>query len=180
MRINRFWIPLIAFLVLAAVFAVALRRVPQNGGERIIPSALIGKPATAFTLPSVLDPQKQVSLADYRGRWVLLNVWGTWCVECRAEHDTLLSIQRAGKVAIIGLNYKDDDAAANQWLQQLGNPYEAVAADPEGRAAIDYGVYAAPESFLIDPQGIIRRKQVGGFTPEVWAREFLPLVEGAS
>lgn len=180
MRLNRFWLPLVGFLALAVVFAIALERAPTNGGERIIPSALIGKPASAFTLPSALDPQATVSLGQFTGRWVLLNVWATWCGECRAEHQTLLDIQQAGKVVLIGLNYKDEDALAAEWLQKLGNPYAAVPSDPEGRVAIDYGVYAAPESFLIDPQGIIRRKQVGAFTPEIWQRDFLPLISDAS
>lgn len=180
MRMNRFWLPLVGFLALAVVFAFALKRAPTNGGERVIESVLIGKPATQFTLPSVLDPQTSVSLEQFKGRWVLLNVWATWCVECRAEHQTLLDIQKAGKVDIVGLNYKDEDPLAIEWLEKLGNPYAAVPSDPEGRVAIDYGVYAAPESFLIDPQGIIRRKQVGAFTPEIWQRDFQPLIENPS
>lgn len=180
MRLNRFWLPLVAFLALAVVFAIALKRVPTNGGERLISSVLIGKPASPFTLPSVLDPQTSVSLEQFKGRWVLLNVWATWCVECRAEHQVLLDIQSAGKVQILGLDYKDEDPAANEWLAKLGNPYAAVAADPEGRVAIDYGVYAAPESFLIDPAGVIVHKQVGALSPQIWARDFLPLIKEPS
>jgi cytochrome c biogenesis protein CcmG, thiol:disulfide interchange protein DsbE len=180
MKVNRFWIPLVGFLALAGVFAVALKRAPPAGTERVIPSALIGKPASAFTLPSVLDPQTNVTLEQFKGRWVLLNVWATWCVECRAEHQVLLDVQRDGKVEILGLDYKDEDAAANEWLQKLGNPYSAVASDPEGRVALDYGVYGAPENFLIDPDGIIVRKHVGALSTEVWARDFQPLLKDPS
>ena len=180
MRLNRFWLPLIAFLALAGVFFLALKRAPTNGGERLVESVLIGKPASAFTLPSVLDPQKNVSLADFRGRWVLLNVWATWCVECRAEHQVLLDVQQAGKVAIVGLDYKDEDPAATEWLQQLGNPYDAVASDPEGRVALDYGVYGAPENFLIDPSGVIVHKHIGALTPEIWQRDFQSRIRDAS
>jgi len=180
MRVNRFWLPLVGFLVLAGVFFVALKRAPTGGGERLVQSVLIGKPASAFTLPSVLDPAIPVSLADFKGRWVLLNVWATWCVECRAEHQVLLDVQREGKVAIVGLDYKDEDPAANEWLQRLGNPYDAVASDPEGRVALDYGVYGAPENFLIDPNGVIVHKHIGALTSEVWRRDFQSRVDGAS
>jgi cytochrome c biogenesis protein CcmG/thiol:disulfide interchange protein DsbE len=116
-------------------------------------------------------------MKSFHGRWTLLNVWGTWCVECRAEHPVLLDIQREGKVQIIGLDYKDEDAAALEWLDRLGNPYAAVAADREGRAAIDYGVYGAPETFLVDPQGIIVHKQVGPVSAAMWRSDFVPLID---
>lgn len=172
---NRFWIPLGVFAALVVVFAVALKRAPE---KQLVASALIGKPAPAFVMPDLLQPGALVDSADYKGRWSLLNVWGTWCVECRAEHAQLLDIQRGGKVSVIGLNYKDDDDAARQWLQELGDPYAAVGIDKEGRVAIDYGVYGAPESFLINPQGIIVHKVVGVITPELWQTKLLPLVEG--
>jgi len=115
-----------------------------------------------------------VRSSDLKGRWYLFNVWGTWCFECRAEHETLLEVRRAGVVPLIGLDWKDDDAAARTWLQQLGNPYDAVAADHIGRTAIDWGVYGAPETFLVNPQGVVVYKLVGPLTHEVWAREILP------
>jgi cytochrome c biogenesis protein CcmG/thiol:disulfide interchange protein DsbE len=172
---NRFWIPLGAFAALVVVFGVALKRAPE---KQFVASALIGKPAPEFVLPELLQPGTNLDSATWKGKWVLLNVWGTWCVECRAEHAQLLAIQRDGRVAVIGLNYKDDDDAARQWLQQLGNPYAAVGVDKEGRAAIDYGVYGAPESFLINPQGIVVHKVVGVITPETWQAKLLPMVEG--
>jgi cytochrome c biogenesis protein CcmG/thiol:disulfide interchange protein DsbE len=107
-------------------------------------------------------------------------VWGTWCAECRAEHATLLQIRKEGKVLMVGLNYKDEDPAARDWLMQLGNPYEVIVADHEGRAAIDWGVYGAPETFLVNPSGTIVHKVVGQVTAESWRTQFLPLIEGAA
>jgi len=173
---NRFLLPLLGFGLLVVVFAVALQRAPD---KQFVPSALIGKSAPAFSLPNLLQPDAMVDSATFKGRWYLLNVWGTWCVECRAEHQTLLDIQREGKAVVIGLNYKDDDAAARQWLAELGNPYQVIAVDREGRAAIDYGVYGAPESFLVNPEGVIVHKVVGVVTPDSWRSTMLPMIEGA-
>ncbi|HXR51761.1 MAG TPA: redoxin domain-containing protein, partial [Steroidobacteraceae bacterium] len=89
-------------------------------------------------------------------------------------------IQREGKVLVVGLNYKDEDEAARQWLKELGNPFDAIAVDREGRVAIDYGVYGAPETFLINPQGIIVHKVVSVITPDLWQKTLLPLIEGAA
>lgn len=174
---NRFLLPLGLFALLAALLAVGLKRAPEKG---VIESPLIGKPAPEFVLPDLIDGARPVRTRDLAGRWYLLNVWGTWCVECRAEHDTLLAIQRSGVLPIIGLNWKDDDAQALDWLARLGNPYEAIAADRDGRVAVDWGVYGAPESFLVDPQGRVARKRVGALTPEIWEREFLPLLKPAA
>jgi cytochrome c biogenesis protein CcmG/thiol:disulfide interchange protein DsbE len=104
----------------------------------------------------------------------VLNVWGTWCVECRAEHSMLVEAGRAGLVPIIGLDWKDEDDHALDWLAQLGNPYQAIAVDRDGRTAVDWGVYGAPETFLVNSQGVIVYKLVGPLTRESWTREFLP------
>lgn len=172
----RYVLPLVGFLIVAVILGIALKRTPQ-AGQAFVKSALIGKPAPEFTLPSVIPNADDVTMTQFKGRWTLLNVWGTWCVECRVEHPVLLDIQREGKVEIVGLDYKDDDAAALEWLDRLGNPYAAVAADREGRVAIDFGVYGAPETFLIDPQGTIVHKQVGPVSAQMWRSDFLPLIE---
>lgn len=168
---NRFALPLLVLAGLVAVLAIGIKHAPQKG---IIASPLIGKPAPHFSLPSLGEPARQVSSDDLRGRWYLFNVWGTWCVECRAEHDMLLEARATQALPIIGLDWKDDDARAAQWLRELGNPYEAVALDHSGSTAVDWGVYGAPESFLVDPQGIIVYKYVGPLTREVWTRQILP------
>jgi cytochrome c biogenesis protein CcmG/thiol:disulfide interchange protein DsbE len=173
---NRFAIPLLAFVALVVVFAIALNRPPE---AKLVPSALIGKPAPEFTLPDLLKPGETVSSSAFKGRWHLINVWGTWCKECFYEHPVLLDIAREGKVTVVGLNYKDEDELARQWLAEYGNPFAAVAVDKQGDTAIDYGVYGAPESFLIDPAGTIVHKVVGVITKESWQTTLLPLVEGA-
>jgi cytochrome c biogenesis protein CcmG/thiol:disulfide interchange protein DsbE len=180
---NRYATALVVFGLLVIVFAVTLCRAPDT---KIMKSALIGKPAQVFTLPDLLEPGKTVSNEAFKGRWYLLNVWGTWCGECRHEHPVLLDIQREGKVAVLGLNYQDEDDKARQWLMDLGNPYEIVAIDREGRASIDYGVYGAPESFLVNPEGIIVHKVIGQITAggamqsNSWAAIKRQYIEGAA
>jgi cytochrome c biogenesis protein CcmG/thiol:disulfide interchange protein DsbE len=159
------------FVALVVVLAIGIEHSPQKG---IIASPLIGKPAPPFSLPSLADPVRAVASADLKGRWYLLNVWGTWCFECRAEHQMLLEARDAHALPLIGLDWKDDDAQAREWLTQLGNPYEAVALDHSGSTAVDFGVYGAPETFLINAQGIIVYKYVGPLTRDVWTNEILP------
>jgi cytochrome c biogenesis protein CcmG/thiol:disulfide interchange protein DsbE len=171
---NRFLLPLAAFALLLVVLVAGLIHAPEKG---IIASPLIGKSAPGFSLPDLLGGAAPLDAATLRGHWSLLNVWGTWCGECRAEHTTLLAIRQQGRVPLYGIDWKDDDAAARSWLSELGNPYQIVGADREGRAAIDWGVYGAPESFLIDPGGTVVYKHVGAMTPEIWQREFLPRVQ---
>ncbi len=170
----RFLVPVLLFAGLAGVLAVGLRLDPNR-----LPSALIGKPAPVFSLESLGDPAWKVGSADMaRQAWVL-NVWGTWCPPCRQEHPALVAIARENRVPMVGLNWRDDRALALNWLAQLGNPYVSVAFDPEGRTAIDWGVTGAPETFLIDADGVVIQKYVGPMTEEVWKREFLPLLPAA-
>jgi len=172
--VNRFAWPLVVFALLVVMFGVALKRAPE---KQILKSALIGKPAPEFILPNLLQPDQTVSSSAIKGRWTVVNVWGTWCAECRAEHETLLQIRQEGKVLMVGLNYKDEDGAARDWLAQLGNPYDLIVVDHEGRAAIDWGVYGAPETFLIDPSGTIVHKYISAMTPDIWRAQFLPLID---
>jgi cytochrome c biogenesis protein CcmG/thiol:disulfide interchange protein DsbE len=144
-----------------------------------VPSPLIGKPAPEFTLPSLQDPNYPVASRELLGQAWVLNVWGTWCSGCRQEHDTLLAIAAQRSVPIVGLNWKDDNGAAQQWLAQLGNPYAVIAEDREGRTAIDWGVYGAPETFLIGPDGIVLYKHIAPMTMEVWNQEFMPRIRAA-
>jgi cytochrome c biogenesis protein CcmG/thiol:disulfide interchange protein DsbE len=173
---KRFIVPLAAFLLLVVVLAVGIKRAPEKG---VIKSVLIGRPAPEFVVPE-LGTAATFDSRSMKGRWYLLNVWGTWCVECRAEHQALLAIQRSGVAPLVGLNWKDEDALATQWLAQLGNPYEKVALDRDGRVAIDFGVYGAPETFLINDAGIIVYKYVGPMSDEVWQREFVARIPRAA
>ena len=171
----KFLVPAFAFAVLVGFFIVGLR---QDPGE--IPSPLIGKPAPVFSLESLGDPAWKVGSADFAGRVWVLNVWATWCVGCRQEHEALLAIARENQVPIMGLNWQDQRVLAMRWLAELGNPYVSVAFDADGRTAIDWGVYGAPETFLIGADGVVLEKHVGPMTPEVWQRDFVPLLAAKS
>ncbi|MGF1548548.1 MAG: DsbE family thiol:disulfide interchange protein [Thiotrichales bacterium] len=175
----RFLIPLIIFLGISAFLYMGLSLDPRE-----VPSPLIGKPAPTFALPSLHDTSKTITPADYKGQIWLMNVWATWCASCRAEHATLVRLSRETDIPIVGLNYKDNDDDARKWLIALGDPYASVAVDANGRIAIDWGVYGAPETYVIDQQGLIQHKHIGPVTPEVLQEKILPLIarlrEGAS
>jgi cytochrome c biogenesis protein CcmG/thiol:disulfide interchange protein DsbE len=167
----RYVAPLAIFVVIAGFFFVGLGMNPNH-----VPSPLIGKPVPSFSLPSVTDPAEVVSTETMTGRVSLLNVWGTWCVECRHEHGFLVELARAG-MPIYGLNVKDDRGLAIEWLDRLGNPYVSSGFDPDGVAAVDWGVTGAPETFLIGKDGTILHKHISPLTPRVWQRDFLPLLK---
>lgn len=165
----RYLIPLLLFLGLGVLLYAGLGK-----DTRLVPSPLIDKPAAAFDLPELRDPAQRVVSKQFAGRPYLLNVWGSWCVACQDEHPVLLDYAKSKQIPLVGLNWKDDDATALRWLATLGDPYDAVAVDAEGRVAIDFGVYGAPETFLIDAAGVIRFKQIGPLTAEVIASEIEP------
>jgi cytochrome c biogenesis protein CcmG/thiol:disulfide interchange protein DsbE len=168
----RYLIPLGIFLVLVVFLAIGLGRDPHE-----VPSPLINKAAPTFRLPQLKEPTKTFSAEDMRGKVWVLNVWASWCISCRDEHPLLLEYARSGAVPIYGLNYKDKREDAISWLEELGDPYVLSAADLDGRVAIDYGVYGAPETYLIDQNGTIRHKHIGPVTRNVWSEKFLPLVQ---
>jgi cytochrome c biogenesis protein CcmG/thiol:disulfide interchange protein DsbE len=165
----KYLVPLAVFVALGVFLWSGLGRNPGD-----LPSPLIGKEAPTFKLPSLQDPAYAVDSAELRGRPYVLNVWGTWCVGCRHEHPVLLQIAQRRQVPIIGLAWKDDPEAARQWLVQLGNPYDAVADDRDGRVAIDWGVYGAPETYLVGADGRVLYKHIAPLTLEIWEQEFEP------
>lgn len=166
----RFLVPALVFILLAGVLYVGVVHSPNKSTMQ---SALLGKPAPAFDLPVLGAEGQRLARAQLDGRPWVLNVWGTWCVACREEHAALLQIAQQRALPLIGLDWKDDDVAAKEWLTQLGNPYTAVIVDQDGRAAIEWGVYGAPETFFIDAHGIVQYRHVGPMTLDVWEREFL-------
>ena len=165
-------LPFLVFLGLAALLWAGVR---MNSGKdnSAIPSPFIGKPLPAFSLPVLGDPARVLTDRDLRGKPYLLNVWGSWCVNCRVEHPQLEALSKRG-VRVVGYNYKDLPADAQRWLAEFGNPYDTIVADEEGRAALDFGIYGAPETFLVDAQGIVRWKLVGPVTPELLRDELEP------
>lgn len=143
----------------------------------VLPSALIGKPAPAFELPVLHDPQIRVGSDELRGAPYVLNVWGSWCAACREEHPILTRFAETKRVRVIGYNWKDEPADALRWLEQLGNPFVLVLSDIEGRTAIDWGVTAAPETFLVDGSGVVRWKYSGALTQRVIDTQLVPELE---
>lgn len=168
----RYLVPIAAFAILIPVFIIGLQRDPSE-----LPSPFLGMAAPAFALPSLEDPSVIVSNNDYAGQIALVNVWATWCVGCRHEHDFLLTLAAREDIPIYGLNWRDDRQAALLWLQQLGNPYVASAYDVDGRVGIDWGVYGAPETFLIGPDGTVLHKHLSPLTEAIWQRDFVPKID---
>jgi cytochrome c biogenesis protein CcmG/thiol:disulfide interchange protein DsbE len=171
MKALKFLIPLVIFGVLAGFLYFGLALDPRE-----VPSPLIGKPAPAFALAQLDKPELTIRRDDMLGKVWMLNVWASWCETCREEHPYLIEFAKTKAVPIYGLNYKDERAPAQAWLAERGNPYVASLVDGNGRVGIDFGVYAVPETFLIDKQGVIRFKQIGELTPDVLTKTVLPLV----
>ncbi|GDX04828.1 thiol:disulfide interchange protein DsbE [Buttiauxella sp. WJP83] len=169
------FIPLVLFLLLAAMLLWQLARNAQGDDPTNLESALVGKPVPVFRLESLENPGKiydQAVLND--GKPLLLNVWATWCPTCRAEHQYLNGLKAQG-VRVVGMNYKDDRQKAINWLNELGNPYALSLFDGNGMLGLDLGVYGAPETFLIDGKGIIRYRHAGDLNDRVWQQEIKPL-----
>ena len=171
----RFWLVIGGFLLLVGLLAVGLRLDPRE-----VPSPLIGKPAPAFELPLLQQPDKSFSEKDMLGTVWVMNVWASWCPPCLVEHPVVSELSRSGIAPVIGLNYKDQREDALPWLKRNGDPFKVIAYDAAGRIAIDYGVYGVPETYVIDRKGIIRYKRVGPLTPEIIQKKVRPLIEELS
>ncbi len=167
----KFFLPLIVFIGLAFLFYATMDR-----DTRLVPSPLVGKPAPSFELPSLDNANNIISPASLLGKPWILNVWASWCRECRIEHPLFNELAATSDVTIVGLNYKDKSAEAKQWLNQLGNPYNHIAFDTEGSAGLDWGVYGVPETFVIDAKGIIRYKHIGPISAKDLEQDVLPLL----
>lgn len=176
-RLVLFLLPLLLFLALSGVFLVQLI---SGKDTSVVPSALIGRSAPQTDLPP-LEGMNLPGLSSeaFSGRVTLVNVWGSWCLPCRQEHPLLMQLATDERVVIAGLNYKDKPENARRFLGDLGNPYDAIGVDQNGRAAIDWGVYGVPETFLVGPDGTIRYKHVGPFTPESIRSDLMPEIEKA-
>ncbi len=152
---------LVPFLLFVGLCFILVFGLKDGRDPKLIPSPLIGKPAPDFALPSLSDPDQIITKQQLLGKPYLLNVWASWCYACRIEHPEISRISKTGIIDIYGLNYRNDANEAKKWLRQFGNPYTANLSDTAGNTAIDFGVYGAPETFLIDAEGIIRYKYVG-------------------
>lgn len=174
-------VPLAVFLALAVLFLIGL----NSGDPSLLPSALIGKPAPIMTLPPIagLDrdgkPVPGLDTADFKGQVTIVNVWASWCVPCHDEAPMLMQLARDKRVRLVGINYKDDPGNARRFLGLYGDPYAAAGADANGRAAIQWGVYGVPETFVIGRDGRIAYKLVGPITPGNFGSVLEPQIDKA-
>jgi len=168
----KFLIPLLLFFVLLGFLAVGLTRDPRE-----VPSPLINRPAPDFKVSQLIQADQHFSPADLKGQVWVLNVWASWCVSCREEHEQLIAFSKRKAAPLIGLDYKDPRMDALKVLAQRGNPYDITAVDQDGRVGIDFGVYGVPETYVIDKQGIIRFKQICPVTVEVLEKTIYPLID---
>ncbi|MCP4319428.1 MAG: DsbE family thiol:disulfide interchange protein [Hyphomicrobiales bacterium] len=176
------FVPLVAFVALAVIFYSALisgRDVSE------VPSVLIGTKAPLLNL-AALDGLKRDGVqvptltdAEVDGKVTLVNIWASWCAPCRQEHPLLMVLAQDSRINLVGINYKDETPNAIRFLGELGNPYAAVGVDPKGVAAIDWGVYGIPETYLLDKNGNITFKQIGPFNPDSIRDDLFPAIEKA-
>ena len=170
MRVIKFLIPLIVFGAISWFLYKGLSNDPA-----VVPSPLVEKPAPHFELPQ-LDGSGNWSPQALKGQVWLLNVWASWCAACVTEHSYLTELATSHNTTIVGLAWKDRRTESIAWLKKYGNPYKVVVSDIAGDATIDYGVYGAPETFVIDKQGIIRHKIVGPVSPGILRDTLLPMI----
>lgn len=167
-----YFIPLAILAVLAVYFLLGLDRDPH-----VLPSALINTPVAAFDLPAIDGEIRGFSSADLKGQVSLVNVFGSWCIACQQEHPFLMKLARRNVIPVYGIDWRElDRKAGPAWLKRYGNPYTLVGDDPKSRGAIAFGVTGAPESFLIDRDGVIRFKHTGPLTDEIWTTKFSPII----
>ena len=166
-------IPLVAFVLLIGLLLIGLQ---ISDTKTLLPSPLVNKPVPAFDLPVLGKPQQRLSNESMLGEPYLVNFWASWCVTCKFEHPVVAALAESGKLTVLGMNFRDESTDALAWLAKYGDPYDIILQDLDGRISIDFGVYAAPESFLVDPEGIIVFKQTGALTPEIIDTEILPRV----
>lgn len=182
--VGRF-VPLLVVVFIFAIFGFVIWQQAGGRDNSVIPSALIGKTAPTLALAplegAVRAGQSVPALdtAAIKGKLTLINVWASWCVPCRQEHPVILGLAQDPRINVVGINYKDKTDAALAFLGELGNPFRAIGVDPKGAAAIDWGVYGIPESFLVGPDGKILFKQVGPFSDDAVKNKLLPKIEEA-
>lgn len=164
-------IPLVLFILLGVLLYRGLFLNPQA-----MPSALVGKTFPEFSLTRLGEPQQTLSNADFKPGIKLVNVWATWCPSCKVEHPFLVKLSKDKRFSLYGINYKDERAEAKKWLKYYQDPYQFSIFDDVGRLGLNLGVFGAPETFVVDHNGVIRKRFAGVLEPRVWQREFLPLI----
>ncbi|TAL00699.1 MAG: DsbE family thiol:disulfide interchange protein [Rhodospirillaceae bacterium] len=167
-------------VLLVAIFGKRLLDVDRGADPRVIPSVLLNTPMPKFSLAALPGRKSSAATpftdADLKGRVSLVNVFGSWCIACLEEHPTLVAIAKQGGVQIYGIDWRDTPERGAEWLNDHGDPYALIGQDPDSTTAIDLGVTGAPETFVVDGDGIIRYKQIGPITPEIWQSTLRPLI----
>ena len=171
---KAYFLPIIVFAILVSFLAYRLELINRGNAPNLIPSVMMGRQMPVFTLPPVANGVRELASADLKGKIVLIDIFASWCVQCLIEHPVLAKVKAAG-IILAGIDYKDKPEDARAWLAKHGNPYDMIGADSDGHVAIDFGVYGAPESYLVDKQGIIRFKQTGPLTDEIIQNTVIPL-----
>ena len=164
-------LPLLVFLVVGVFLFLSLNSDPNK-----LPSPLVGK---KFPIIEGTDfySNETVKLNDLMGNnLALVNVWASWCVTCRKEHQVIMNIAKNTNLKLIGINYKDTKSDGEEYLKVMGNPFDEIVFDPNGEIGMELGVYATPETFLISREGLIIHKHIGEITKEIWNENFLPLI----
>ena len=170
----RYIAPLVVFALLVLVFVKGLD--PERNLNEL-PSPFLGKDAPEFDLPRLKNLDERVTSQDSAGEVALVNFWATWCVGCRQEHPFLMELSRESDIPIYGIDWRDQRQPALQWLEQLGDPYVASGFDVDATTGIDWGVYGAPETFLISKDGRVLHKHLGPLSRRAWEEDFVPLIE---
>lgn len=168
------FLPLIVAVAVGVFLFAGIGKDPTQ-----LDSVLIGKPVPEFSLESLDNPDRQLDASIFKGEVSLMNVWAEWCPSCWDEHGYLMHLANDRNVRIIGLNYKDQRETAFRFLNRLGNPYETIIFDPQGKLGFDMGVYGAPETFVIDAEGVVRYRHVGVVNQKVWEEDLLPVINQA-
>jgi cytochrome c biogenesis protein CcmG, thiol:disulfide interchange protein DsbE len=170
-----FLLPVALFAALLVVFSIGLTHDPH-----LVPSALIDRPAPDFALPGLYDAAQGLSHDDLGGRVTLINFFASWCAPCREEHSQLMALAHRPGVTLEGIAYKDKPEDSRRFLDRLGNPFRRIGVDRDGATAIDFGVYGVPETYLVDPSGHIRYRQVGPLTADDIEQKILPLIRASA
>ena len=177
---KRTLLMLIPFLVFAGLAVLFLAQLLSGRDACVVPSALIGSPAPQTDLPPLEGLNLPgLSSADFAGKVTLVNVWASWCAPCREEHPILIGLSQDTRFSIAGLNYKDKPENARRFLGELGNPYTVIGVDQTGRAAINWGVYGVPETYVVGRDGKILHRHVGPLSPEAILDDLMPAIEKA-
>ena len=168
---NRYILPLIVVVIFIPILYLGL-----NNDPRHLPSQFIDKPAPVFDLPTLKDPSSRLTNENLKGQVSIVNIWATWCAGCRAEHQFLVQLAKSGSTPIYGINWRDKKKDATQWLKELGDPYVASGFDTDGRIGIEWGVYGAPETFLVNAEGTVIYRFTGPLSWPLWQQEFEPRI----